>query len=103
MLIRRIHEPWGTGQGGGPRMAVLVRQPHDHERQPSEETPMLVRQVVPNDCAPFAFHVITYAGATLDRLLAGVEGRRSPRHDSAAIMDARSEKTRKPVYFSAEK
>jgi hypothetical protein len=32
ILVRRIHEPWGARQGGGPGMAVLVRQPHDHER-----------------------------------------------------------------------
>jgi hypothetical protein len=85
-------------------MAVLVGQPHDHERQHSEERPMLLRHVVPNDRVPFAFHAITYASETLDRLLAGVKGRRCPRHDSAAIMDARPEKnTEAPVYFSAEK
>src|SRR5258705_9542237 len=74
-------------------MAVLVRQPHDQERQRSEERPMLLRHIAPNNCAPVAFDAITYASETLDRLLAGVKGRRSPCHASAAIMDARSEKT----------
>jgi hypothetical protein len=55
---------------------------------------MLLRHVVPNYCAPFAFDAITYASKTLDCLLAGVKGRRSPGHDSAAIMT--------PVYFNAE-
>jgi hypothetical protein len=32
ILLDRIHEPRGAGQGRGPGMAVLVRQPHDHER-----------------------------------------------------------------------
>jgi hypothetical protein len=50
---------------------------------------MLLRHIVPNNCAPFAFDAITYVSETLDRLLAGVKGRRSPCHDSAAIMDAR--------------
>src|SRR5438477_3271307 len=72
---------------------------------------MLLWHVVPNNCAPFAFDAITYASATLDRLLAGVKVRRFPCHDRAAIMDAR--KTwlipvgggcpETPIYFNAEK
>ena len=67
-------------------MTFLVRQPHDHERQRSEERAMLLRHVIPNYCAPFAFHAITHASKTLDGLLAGVKGRHRPCHDSAAIM-----------------
>ena len=74
-------------------MAVLVRQSDDHEGQRSEELPMLFRHVVPNNCAPSERDAVTYAGEALDRLLAGVKGRRRPCHDSAAIMDARVEKT----------
>jgi hypothetical protein len=74
-------------------MAVVVRQPHDDEGQRSEERPMLLRHVAPNSCAPFELHAITYASETLDRLLAGVKGRCSPGHDSAAIMDPHLEKT----------
>ena len=29
ILVHRMHEPWGAGQGGGPGVAILVRQPHD--------------------------------------------------------------------------
>jgi len=74
-------------------MAVLVGKPHDHERQRGEERPMLLRHVVPNNCAPFELDAIAYAGATLDRLLADVKGRRSSCHDSVAIIDARFGKT----------
>src|ERR1700726_3089488 len=49
---------------------------------------MLLRHVVPYDCASFAFHTITYASETLNRFLAGVKGRCRRCHDSAAIMDA---------------
>src|SRR5258708_22334610 len=79
-LVRRIHEPWGTGQGGGPAKAVLVRQPHDHEWKQSEERPMLLRHVVPNNRAPSEFDALTYAGKTLNLLLAGVKGRRGACH-----------------------
>jgi len=72
----RIHEPWGARQGSGPGMTTLVRQSHDHERQRSEERPMLLRHVVPNDCAPLELDTITHAGKALNRLLAGVKGRR---------------------------
>jgi hypothetical protein len=89
ILVRRIHEPRGARQGGGPGVAVLVRQPHDHERQRSKERPMLLRHVVPNNGAPFEFDAIANAGETLDRSLAGVKGRPGRYHDSAAIMDAR--------------
>jgi len=54
---------------------------------------MLLRHVVPNNGAPSEFDAITHAGKTLDRLLSSVKGRRSRCHDSAAIMDARLEKT----------
>src|SRR5258707_1101470 len=54
---------------------------------------MLLRHIVPNNCAPFECDAITYASETLDRLLAGVKWRRSPCHDWAAIIDARFEKT----------
>jgi TetR/AcrR family transcriptional repressor of nem operon len=74
-------------------MAVRVRQPHDHERQRSEERPMLLRHVVPNNRAPFQFDPITYASKTLDLLLAGVKRRHGRCHDRAAIMDARFAKT----------
>jgi hypothetical protein len=94
-------------------MSVLVRHSHEHKRLRSEERSMLLRHVVSDDCAPFEFHAITHAGKALDRLLAGVKGRRSPCHDRAAIMDARFEKTwliplvavvaEAPVYFNAEK
>src|SRR5713226_8238105 len=53
---------------------------------------MLLRHVIPNNRASFAFHTITYASETLNRLLAGVKGRRIRCHDSAAFMDARPEK-----------
>jgi hypothetical protein len=55
-------------------MAVLVRQPHDHERQRREERLMLFRHVVPNNGASSKLDAITYASKTLDRLLAGVKG-----------------------------
>ena len=61
---------------------------------------MLLRHVVPNNGAPFAFHAITYAGETLDRLLAGVKGRRIRCHDSAAFMDARPEKSMADTRYS---
>src|SRR5450755_3601679 len=93
ILVRGIHEPLGTRQGGGPGMAVLVRQRHHHERQRSEKRPMLLRHVVPNNCASFEFNTIAHAGELLDRLLAGVKGRRCRCHDSTSIMDARIEKT----------
>jgi AcrR family transcriptional regulator len=54
---------------------------------------MLLRHVIPNNGAPPEFDTITHACETLDILLAGVKGRCSPCHDSAAIMDARLEKT----------
>src|SRR5882724_9432938 len=49
---------------------------------------MLLRHIVSNNCAPLAFDAITYASEMLDRLLAGVKGRRSRGHESAGIMDA---------------
>src|SRR6266403_5407074 len=49
---------------------------------------MLLRHIVSNNCAPLAFDATTYASEMLDRLLAGVKGRRSRGHDSAGIMDA---------------
>src|SRR6266853_1673310 len=49
---------------------------------------MLLRHIVSNNCTPLAFDAITNASETLDRLLAGVKGRRSRGHDSAGIMDA---------------
>jgi len=54
---------------------------------------MLRRHVVPHNCASFEFNTIAHAGEPLDRLLAGVKGRRCRCHDSTAIMDARIEKT----------
>ena len=69
-------------------MAVLVRQPHDHERLRSEECPMLLRHVVSNNGVSSELHTTTYAGKTLNPLLASVKGGCSPSHDSAVIMDA---------------
>jgi len=52
---------------------------------------MLIRHIVANNCVSFAFHAITYAGETLDLLLAGVKGRRSLCHDGTAIIDAQGD------------
>ena|SRR6476660_9060484 len=68
-------------------MAIVVRQPNDQERQSSEKRPMLLGHILPNNRAPSEFNAISYAGETLNRSLAGVEGRRGYCHDSAAIMD----------------
>jgi len=54
---------------------------------------MLLRHIVPNNCAPFALDAIAYASEILNRLLAGVKGRRRPHYESAAIMDARLDAT----------
>jgi TetR/AcrR family transcriptional repressor of nem operon len=54
---------------------------------------MLLRHVVSDDCAPFEFDTITHASKALNRLFAGVKGRRSPHHNSTVIMAARLEET----------
>ena len=50
---------------------------------------MLLRHIVPNNGVPFELDAITYAGETLDRLLADVKWRRAPCHHSAGLFQCR--------------